>query len=233
MNPGKPTGEWNQIFTLARKLTLTDNNEILQEPAGDIESLRTGYKKEAPITLPANKEIVFKNIKGNAMEINLEIDPKDAPVIEMNVLRSARKEEYTQINFYRERGMGAGRDYRYGEIARIQGIQPSRPAQGQTNIIRPVAESLVSIESSHSSLHPDVRPRGPETGSFVMKKDETLKLRIFIDKSVVEVFANGKQCVAVRVYPSRDDSMGFSICSHGQSSELKSLEAWQMKNIYQ
>ena len=39
------------------------------------------------------------------MEINLEIDPKDAPVIEMNVLRSARKEEYTQINFYRERGM--------------------------------------------------------------------------------------------------------------------------------
>ena len=85
MNPGKPTGEWNQIFTLARKLTLTENNEILQEPAGDIESLRTGYKKEAPLTLPANKEIVFKNIKGNAMEINLEIDPKDAPVIEMNV----------------------------------------------------------------------------------------------------------------------------------------------------
>jgi beta-fructofuranosidase len=233
MNPGKPTGEWNQIFTLARELTLSENNEILQKPAGDIESLRTGYKKEAPMTLPANKEIVFKNIKGNAMEINLEIDPKDAPVIEMNVLRSARKEEYTQINFYRERGMGGGRDYRYGEIARIQGMQPSMPAQGQAAFVRPVVESLISIESSHSSLHPDVRPRSPETGSFVMNKNETLKLRIFIDKSVVEVFANGKQCVAVRVYPSRDDSVGFSICSHGQSSELKSLEAWQMKNIYQ
>ena len=59
MNPGKPTGEWNQIFTLARELTLSENNEILQKPAGDIESLRTGYKKEAPMTLPANKEIVF------------------------------------------------------------------------------------------------------------------------------------------------------------------------------
>lgn len=112
-------------------------------------------------------------------------------------------------------------------------MQPSMPAQGQAAFVRPVVESLISIESSHSSLHPDVRPRSPETGSFVMNKNETLKLRIFIDKSVVEVFANGKQCVAVRVYPSRDDSVGFSICSHGQSSELKSLEAWQMKNIYQ
>jgi hypothetical protein len=37
----------------------------------------------------------------------------------------------------------------------------------------------------------------------------------------------------VRVYPSRDDSIGFSICSQGQESELKSLDAWQMKNIYQ
>ncbi|MCX6327818.1 MAG: glycoside hydrolase family 32 protein [Bacteroidia bacterium] len=59
MNPGKPTGEWNQIFTLPRKLTLIGKNEIGQEPAGDIESLRGEYQKVAAMKLPANKEIVY------------------------------------------------------------------------------------------------------------------------------------------------------------------------------
>ena len=62
--------------------------------------------------------------------------------------------------------------------------------------------------------------------------DETLKLRVFIDKSVVEVFVNGKQVVAVRVYPSRSDAVGVSLRSQGQDSDLKSLTAWQMKSIY-
>lgn len=59
-----------------------------------------------------------------------------------------------------------------------------------------------------------------------------LKLRVFIDKSVVEVFVNGKLALAVRVYPSRKDAIGVSLRSQGQDSKLKSLEAWQMKSIY-
>ena len=54
----------------------------------------------------------------------------------------------------------------------------------------------------------------------------------FIDKSVVEVFVNGKQALAVRVYPSRNDSVGVSLKAQGKDSELKLLEAWQMKSIY-
>jgi beta-fructofuranosidase len=56
---------------------------------------------------------------------------------------------------------------------------------------------------------------------------------VFIDKSVVEVFVNGKQCVAMRVYPGRADSIGVSLRSQGQDATLKSLDAWQMKNIYE
>jgi beta-fructofuranosidase len=66
----------------------------------------------------------------------------------------------------------------------------------------------------------------------MMGSDEPLKLRVFIDKSVVEVFVNGKQCIAARVYPSRQDALGVSLRSQGQDSELKLLEAWQMKSIY-
>ena len=91
---------------------------------------------------------------------------------------------------------------------------------------------MITIDASYSSLHPDVRPRAPETAPVFIENNETLKLRVFIDKSVVEVFVNGKQVVAVRVYPSRNDSMGVSLRSQGQDSELKSLQAWQMKSIY-
>jgi beta-fructofuranosidase len=66
-----------------------------------------------------------------------------------------------------------------------------------------------------------------------MDKQEPLKLHVFIDKSVVEVFVNGKQCVAVRVYPGREDSLGVSLRAQGSGAKLKTLDAWKMKSIYE
>ena len=51
----------------------------------------------------------------------------------------------------------------------------------------------------------------------------------FVDRSVVEVFVNGRQCLAVRVHPGRPDSMGVSLRAQGQDAELKSLDAWRME----
>jgi len=231
MNPGKPTGEWNQIMTLPRKLTLVGKDEVRQEPAGDVESLRYDLQEVKSMKLPANQEVLLNNIMGNAMEINLEFDVKDAPALELNVLRSPGKEEYTKITFFKGRGFGPGRDYRFGEVERV--IQPGQqlPAPMPQNQ-PPLRMSLITVETSYSSLHPDVRPRAPETAPVFIENNETVKLRVFIDKSVVEVFVNGKQALAVRVYPSRNDSKGVSLRSQGQDSELKLLQAWQMKSIY-
>ena len=62
---------------------------------------------------------------------------------------------------------------------------------------------------------------------------EPLKLRVFIDRSIVEVFANSKQYLAMRVYPERADSVGISLRAQGQDAVLKRLHAWQMKSIWQ
>ena len=59
-----------------------------------------------------------------------------------------------------------------------------------------------------------------------------MTLRIFVDKSVVEVFVNGKQCVAVRVYPERTDSVGVSLRAQGKDAVLQALDVWQMATIY-
>jgi beta-fructofuranosidase len=232
MNPGKPTGEWNQIMTLPRILTLSGLDDILQEPAGDIESLHASSQTAKPMTLPANKEVVLKNIRGDAMQIDLEIDPQESSSLELNVLRSPGKEEYTRIIIMKDRGMTVGRDYRFGQVARLRTDQPVTPTNQPVGTTPQPRQSIITIESSNSSTLPDVRPRGPETASFSMGAGETIKLKVFIDKSVVEVFVNGKQALAVRVYPGRNDSLGVSLKSQGSNSELKSLTAWQMKSIY-
>ena len=207
MNPGKPTERWNQIMTLPRKLTLLGEEDLRTEPAGDVESLRRGHVHIDGMTLPANQDVVLDTVQGNAVEIVAEIDPKNAPMVELDVLRSSNKEEVTRIMFFRNRG------YR--------------------NRILQTQDSVLTIDSSCSSILPDVVTRAPETGSLLLDEDENLHLRVFIDKSVVEVFVNGKQCVALRVYPGCEDSVGVSLRSQGQDSELISLDAWQMENIYE
>jgi beta-fructofuranosidase len=152
--------------------------------------------------------VVLEGIAGNAIEIAAQIDPNQAPMVEMNVLRSPHREEVTRIAFYRKRGF---RDLSWGDGGR---------------------QSLIMIDSSYSSCAPDVLSRAPETAPILLGEDEPLRLRVFVDKSVVEVFANGKQCVALRVYPDREDSVGVSLRAQGHGALLNSLDVWQMKSIY-
>ena len=247
MNPAKPTEGWNQIMTLPRRLTLQGTDKIgrdtlLVEPAGDVESLRREHRQITDLTLPANQEIVLGSIRGNAIELMIEIEDNDAPLIELNVLRSPGSEEYTRIAFYRERG------FRYWELSESwmrdmlaavnDGAGPgffssSLLSDEQREMLAAATYSLISIDASHASLAPDVLARAPETGPVFLDRDEPLRLRVFVDKSVVEVFVNGKQCVATRVYPEREDSIGVSLRSQGQDARVVSLEAWQMENIYE
>ncbi|NQU42478.1 glycoside hydrolase family 32 protein [bacterium] len=216
INPAKPTPGWDMLMSLPRRLTLIGKDELGMEPAGDIESLRGPRQSIAPMTLAANKEVVLDNIKGDALEIEVEIDPQDAPMVELNVLRSPGKEEFTRIAFFRQRGYW-DRD-RYPSWVLVDRLKGS--------------DSLVTLETSYSSELPDVLSRAPETAPFYLRPDEPLRLRVFIDKSVVEVFANGRQCVACRVYPGREDSLGVSLRAQGSDAALRQLHAWPMKSIY-
>ena len=71
-------------------------------------------------------------------------------------------------------------------------------------------------------------PKGIEAGPFALKEGEPLRLRVFVDKSVVEVFANDRQAVMRRIYPSRDDSVGVTLFSTGGPATVTTLEAWDL-----
>ena len=232
MNPGYPSEGWNQIMSLPRRVTLAKHEDELKiEPAGDIESVRGTHTRIGETVLPANEEVVLDGVSGNAMELVLEIDAKDSPMVELNVLRSANREEYTRISFFKDRGFRIHRGLPKEGALLASGL-PAVPPFGSPRPV-PAMQSLVSLDTSYSSTLPDALSRPPETAPIVLEDDEPLRLRVFIDKSIVEIFANDQQCIAARVYPGRDDSVGVSLRAQGSSALLKSLDAWQMSNIYE
>ena len=224
MNPGMPKKGWNQIMSLPRKLQLKENDVLKIEPTGDIESLRYDYCHIENKTIKANQEMVLDGIEGNSLEIILEIDPKNSNLVEINVLRSSNKDEYTRIVFFKDRGNS--NRFRVPNRTALHANSPLLKNIPQKQ------ESVVSIDTSFSSILETALSRPPESAPIYLNSNELLKLRIFIDKSVLEVFINGKQCVSVRVYPGLSDSLGVSLNARGNDAKLIKLESWKMKSIY-
>ena len=127
-------------------------------------------------------------------------------MFEMNVLRSPDKKEYTRISFY-----------------------PARAVKGGANRKE---NSWITLDTTYSSTLPGAFSRAPETAPVMLKEGESLKLRVFIDHSIVEVFVNGRQCITSRVYPGLIESDGVSVRSAGKDAAVNSLSAYQMKSIY-
>ena len=92
--------------------------------------------------------------------------------------------------------------------------------------------SSLQIDISESSVGADVWARSSEIGPIEMADGELLDLRVFIDRSIIEVYANDRQCLTVRVYPGREDSRGVSVFARGGDASLLSLDCWQMRSIW-
>ena len=66
---------------------------------------------------------------------------------------------------------------------------------------------------------------------FELQEGEDLTLRIFIDKNLIEVFANDRQA-AVAWHDYAADDLHVSLFSKGGDLKVKSITAWQMKSSY-
>ena len=195
-------GRIGGVMTLPRLFTLKEGNTLGIEPIDAVKTLRYDSKKLGSVSLPANEDIQLKEASGNAIEIEAEIEPREARMVCINVLQSPGKEEYTPICFYINTG---GRKQNMAQVL----IDPSR-----------------------SSLRKDVFARIPEFLDVQLEEDNLINCRIFIDRSLIEVFINGKQCVTLMVHPSRTDSTGISLRAQGGDAQIKNLSVHQMSSIW-
>lgn len=66
----------------------------------------------------------------------------------------------------------------------------------------------------------------------IFKADQELSLRIFIDRSSIEVFANeGQATMTSRIYPN-EDRLGIEVFADVEDVRIKELTYWKLKDIW-
>lgn len=107
----------------------------------------------------------------------------------------------------------------------------SPDGQEQTLLVYQSESQQFSIEREQSSVNSEV-DRG--NCSVVVEADPggVLTLHIFLDRSVVEVFVNGRCYLASRIYPEHPDSLGLELFSRKGRVRVRSLDIWRMASIW-
>jgi beta-fructofuranosidase len=201
---GRPATEWSDVMTLPRVLSLEADGTLGIRPAAEVERLRADPRAAAARELPANAEVVLDTRGGKSIEITAEIDPGAAREVCLSVLRSPDGAERTDIRVF---------------------FQTEHNWFGQYGQQRPC---VLMVDGTRASLRDDVQARPPESGPLLLGAGEPLRLRVFVDRSIVEVFANDRQCLTLRVYPSRADSDTLALRVQGAAARLAALTVWDL-----
>ena len=102
----------------------------------------------------------------------------------------------------------------------------SPDAGEHTLVFYDAAEKKLKIDTTRSSQGEG--PKSVEAGPPELRPGEPLKLRVFVDRSVVGAFANDRQAVMRRIYPTREDSLGVALFSREGAAKVTLVEAWDM-----
>lgn len=127
---------------------------------------------------------------------------------------------------------------RYGlALARSPG------GEEETRIVYDRVAQALTVDRRRSSLSPAAHDRLPESHRAVshaplpLDADEPLQLHIFLDRSVLEIFATAQSGKTVsystRIYPTRPDSTGLQLFAENGIVLVDTVEVWQMGNIWQ
>ncbi|MFZ2640319.1 MAG: glycoside hydrolase family 32 protein, partial [Verrucomicrobiia bacterium] len=208
MEAGARTNGWGSVATLPRVLSLADDNSLRIEPAPELETLRCNPRHRENLTVSG--ELPLKDIRGDCLEISAVIEPCDAKEFGIKVRCSPDGAEQTAIV------CTPGARTLKTELAK--------------STLDPRVKYIWMNEAwaRERNIPADKRFAQEQVAPFALKPGEPLRLRVFLDRSVLEVYANDRQCITQRIYPSRSDSLGVTLIARGGSVKVKSLDAWDI-----
>ena len=123
-------------------------------------------------------------------------------------------------------------EFERGDAARL-GLIVRRSPDGaeQTRIAYEPASGRLVVDRERASLDAATE-RTPHAATLALADGEPLRLRVFLDRSTIEIFANERLALTSRVYPTRADSLGLGLFAEGGSARLRALAAWPMRGIW-
>ena len=113
------------------------------------------------------------------------------------------------------------------------GIQFGRTPDGQqcTELIYDFTRGALRLIREQSTDTAEVTV-DPCECRLVLDDDEPLHLTLYLDNSVIEVYANERISMTSRIYPSRDDAQGLQmVCTGGRATAQ--VTVWQIDSIWQ
>jgi beta-fructofuranosidase len=210
---------WAGVMTLPRVLSLDRDGNLRIEPAPELAVLRQEHW--ACGKLVVDGEINLSEVTGDCLEIALDVQAGSAEEVGLAVRCSPDDAERTEIVYQPREGMLS--------------VDTSRSSLS-TDVVRPwpcpwgvmwddPLETRVLPFHREASTIEDVPV---QTAPLALHPGEPLRLRAFLDRSILEVFANGRQCLTQRLYPSRPDSLGVKLVARGGQATVARLDAWRM-----
>ncbi|SFF03686.1 Sucrose-6-phosphate hydrolase SacC, GH32 family [Paenibacillus algorifonticola] len=109
-------------------------------------------------------------------------------------------------------------------------IRRSPDGEEETLLYYDINESMLFADRTKTTLHSGEKCKGVQGGKLELS-GENLKLHIYLDRSMVETYANGLKSLTTRVYPSRKDALGLELWGDGEPL-VKSMEIWNMHSIW-
>jgi sucrose-6-phosphate hydrolase SacC (GH32 family) len=188
---------WRHTFSIPRKIYAAADGTLRQEPAPELNFLREYHLEIQNQELATGiGDNTLQPVRSNMVEIEAEIDPQQADVVGVKVLRSPEGEEETLVYY-------------------------------DTNA------NTINLDKRHSSLDVTGSETYLLTRNFNIPSGETLRLHIFVDHSVIEIFVNNRAVITSRVYPTLSSSRGVQLYTTGGSAHINSLDIWKLRSIWQ
>ena len=204
---------WAGILSLPRVLSLSAGGHLLIEPPVELHALRHNHRRRTGIRLAGDADHPIPEVRGNCLELAVDCDPGDADEVGVRVCCAPDGSEHTSISYRPEAQ----------EL-----VIDTRASSGRSDLMQPWPRPWAALFSDPVKELATTEQVYVQRAPLALQAREPLKLRIFIDRSVVEVFANGRQCMTQRIYPARRDSLGVALFSSGGSACCTALDAWDM-----
>jgi sucrose-6-phosphate hydrolase SacC (GH32 family) len=204
----RKSGISSGTMSMPRVLTLAKDKLSLNiEPPREIEELRYSLIGEKPFAVAAGQSVTLNNVMGNSLEIDITIDPGKAKRFGLKVFCSQDGREQTPIVIDRVKN-----------ILQID-MRPS-------SLNKPVyyefcMPALIPLPRINSIIQTQDAP-------FTLKNREKVHLRLFLDKSMLEVFANDRQCITQVIYPTLKDAVNVQVFAEDAPIKVKGISAWKL-----
>lgn len=201
---------WSGVLTLPWEVTLSDREELCFNPAEELGALRGPARCCRDLRLEPGVDHRLDGVEGGSFELSLVVRPGDADRVVCRVLVSPDGSEETAVIC----------DLRAQTLC----------IDGRRSSLDPRA--FAPWPNPWSAHHPLGRYAREEVRNqeapFALESGEPLELRIFVDRSIIEVFANRRRCLVQRVYPTRPDSLGVSLGCEGGVALVEALDFYPM-----